>query len=171
MLEQARAYRAQYGMNVVTLLPVNLYGPRDDFDLHAGHVIPALIRRMMEAADAGARSITLWGDGSASREFLFVEDAARAFVLALAEYDDPDPVNIGSGSEILIRELATTIAQVVGYEGAIEWDTSMPNGQPRRCLDVSRARERFGFTAQVPLKDGLRATADWYRVTRQAEVS
>jgi len=167
MLEQARAYHAQYGMNAVTLMPVNLYGPRDDFDPRTGHVIPALIRRMMEATDAGTPSVTLWGDGSASREFLFVEDAARAFVLALAEYNDPAPVNIGSGSEIQIRELATTIAQVVGYEGAIEWDTSMPNGQPRRCLDVSRARELFGFTAQVPLGDGLRATTDWYRAARQ----
>jgi GDP-L-fucose synthase len=163
MLEQARAYRAQYRMNVVTLLPVNLYGPRDDFDPRTSHVIPALIRRMTDAADAGLNSITLWGDGSASREFLFVEDAARAFVLALARYDRPDPVNIGCGSEISIRELAALIAEVTGYDGAIEWDPSMPNGQPRRCLDVSRAREMLGFTAAVPLPEGIRATAEWYR--------
>lgn len=166
LLEQARAYRAQYAMNVITLLPANVYGPGDDLDPRTGHVIPALIRRMTEAVHSGTRRITLWGDGSVSREFLFVEDAARAFALALARYDDPDPVNIGCGSEITIRDLSALVAEATGYDGAIEWDSSMPNGQPRRSLDVSRARERFGFSAEVSLADGLRATAEWYRAMR-----
>ena len=166
LLEQARAYRAQYGMNVGTLLPANVDGPGDDLDPRTGHVIAALVRRMTEAAESGARRITLWGDGSASREFLFVEDAARAFALALARYDDPEPVNVGCGSEITIRDLSVLVAEATGYDGAIEWDSSMPNGQPRRSLDVSRARERFGFSAEVSLPDGLRATTEWYRAVR-----
>jgi GDP-L-fucose synthase len=154
-----QAYRDQYGMDVIHVLPVNLYGPRDNFDLQTSHVIPALIRKMT----AGDDRVVLWGDGSATREFLYVEDAARGIILAGERYDDPDPVNLGSGVEISIRDLAELVAALAGFEGEIEWDTSKPNGQPRRQLDVTRARERFGFEAQTSLRDGLAATIAWYR--------
>jgi GDP-L-fucose synthase len=166
LLVQAQAYRQQYGMNAVTLLPVNLYGPGDKFDLETSHVIPALIRKMDEAAEEGSGEVELWGDGSASREFLYVDDAARAVALALERYDDPEPVNLGSGCEITIRELAERVAEATGFVGTIRWDTSKPNGQPRRCLDVTRARERFGFEAQMPFKEGLRRTIAWHRSAR-----
>lgn len=163
LLVMAQAYRDQYSMNAVTLLPVNLYGPHDNFDLETSHVIPALIRKMDDAAREGRDTVELWGDGSASREFLYVEDCARAIVLALDRYDDPDPVNLGTGGEITIRNLAETIAKITGFDGEIRWDTSKPNGQPRRCLDVSRARDSFGFEAVTSFEDGLRQTVEWYR--------
>jgi GDP-L-fucose synthase len=154
-----QAYREQYGMNVIHLLLVNLYGPRDNFDLDTSHVIPALIRKMEENQD----HVVLWGDGSPTREFLYVEDAAEAIALAAERYDGAEPVNVGSGHEISIRELAELVAEVVGFRGEIEWDTSKPNGQPRRLLDVSRARELFGFKASTPLRDGIARTVAWYR--------
>jgi GDP-L-fucose synthase len=156
-----QAYRDQYGMDVIHLLPVNLYGPRDNFDLETSHVIPALIRKMT----AGDERVVLWGDGSPTREFLYVDDAAAGIALAGASYDGAEPVNLGSGIEISIRELAELIAELTGFDGEIEWDTSKPNGQPRRNLDVSRARERFGFEARTSLRDGLAATIAWYRET------
>jgi GDP-L-fucose synthase len=162
MLVQAQAYRQQYGFNAVTLLPVNLYGPRDNFDPESSHVIPALIRKVVEARDAGRDHIVVWGTGKASREFLYVEDAARAIVLATEKYDQPDPVNIGSGQEITIRELAETICEFCAFKGAIRWDASKPDGQPRRCLDTTRARQAFGFEATTSLRDGLSATIAWY---------
>lgn len=166
LLVQCQAYRQQYGLNAVMLFPVNLYGPRDNFDLESSHVIPALIRKCVEARDRGDSQIVLWGDGSPTREFLYVEDCARGLVSAAERYDDPDPVNLGTGHEIAIRDLATKIANLTGFQGAVVWDTSKPNGQPRRCLDVTRARERFGFVAEVGLDDGLRRTIDWYLAHR-----
>lgn len=163
LLVMCQAYRAQYGLNAIYLLPVNLYGPGDNFDLETSHVIPALIRKFDEAARRGDPHVTLWGDGSPSREFLYVADAAAGIVAALENYDDAEPVNLGSGQEITIRDLAEQVADLVGYCGAVQWDTTQPNGQPRRCLDVSRARERFGFIARTPLGDGLRRTVAWYR--------
>jgi GDP-L-fucose synthase len=163
LLAQCQAYREQYGMNAIFLLPVNLYGPGDNFDLASSHVIPALIRKCLEAQDRGADSITLWGDGSPTREFLYVEDAAEAIVLAAERYDGAAPVNVGSGEEISIRDLAQRIASLCGYQGRIEWDTARPNGQPRRCLDVTRAEREFGFRARTKLTDGLRATIEWRR--------
>jgi GDP-L-fucose synthase len=163
MLVQAQAYRAQYGFNAIYLLPVNLYGPRDNFDPDSSHVIPALIRKCVEARDHGDEEVTLWGDGSPTREFLYAADAAEAICLATELYDGAEPVNVGSGKEISIRDLAAAVAEQVGYTGRIVWDTSQPNGQPRRCLDVTRAREYFGFEAKTPFADGLRATIDWYR--------
>jgi GDP-L-fucose synthase len=154
-----QAYREQYGLNVIHLLPVNLYGPRDNFDLQTSHVIPALIRKMTERSDR----VVLWGDGSPTREFLYVEDAAEGIVLAGDRYDGPDPVNLGSGEEIPIRELATLVAGLVGFDGEIEWDASKPNGQPRRRLDTTRARAEFGFEARTPLREGLERTIAWYR--------
>ncbi len=168
LLVQAQAYRQQYGMSAVTLLPVNLYGPRDNFDLHTSHVIPAMIRKMSEARDADAEFVELWGDGSASREFLYVDDAATAICTALREYDDADPVNLGSGREVTIRDLALLIADATGFTGQVRWDTSKPNGQPRRCLDTSRARERFGFAASTELEDGIRTTISWYEANRSS---
>jgi GDP-L-fucose synthase len=163
MLVQCQAYREQYGMNAVYLLPVNLYGPRDNFNLESSHVIPALIRKCVEAVKAGREEIVLWGDGSPTREFLYVEDAAEGILLATERYDKSDPVNLGSGMEISIRDLATTIAGMTGFEGRIVWDTNQPNGQPRRCLDVGRAEREFGFRAATPFEVGLRKTIDWYR--------
>jgi GDP-L-fucose synthase len=154
-----QAYRDQYGMDVIHLLPVNLYGPRDNFDLETSHVIPALIRKMT----AGDERVVLWGDGSPTREFLYVDDAAAGIALAGARYDGAEPVNLGSGTEISIRDLAELIAELTGFDGEIEWDTTKPNGQPRRNLDVSRARERFGFEARTSLRDGLATTIAWYR--------
>lgn len=162
LLVQCQAYRQQYGMNAIYLLPVNLYGPRDNFDLENSHVIPAIIRKCVDAIRDGRQEITLWGDGSATREFLYVGDAARAVVEATRRYDSADPVNIGSGQEISIRELAMKIASMTGFEGRIVWNVSQPNGQPRRCLDVTRAAETFGFRAETPLNQGLRQTIDWY---------
>ena len=162
MLVQAQAYRQQYGFNAITLFPVNLYGPGDNFDLAASHVIPALIRKVAEAKQAGQAAIDVWGSGNATREFLYVEDAARGIVRAAEAYDDPDPVNLGSGMEISIRDLVTTICRLMDFKGDIRWDASKPDGQPRRMLDVSRAKERFGFKAQVGFEDGLRKTIDWY---------
>jgi GDP-L-fucose synthase len=162
LLVQCQSYRQQYGMNAIFLLPVNLYGPRDNFHPQSSHVIPALIRKCVEARAAGASEIVLWGDGSPTREFLYVEDAARGIVLATQRYDKPEPVNLGSGREISIRALAELIAKLTGFTGAIRWDTSKPNGQPRRCLDVSRAEREFGFRAAMPLEQGLTETIRWY---------
>lgn len=162
LLVQGRAYRDQYGMNIIHLLPVNLFGPGDSFDLEAGHVIPMMLRKFHEAK-VGGGDVVLWGDGSPTREFLYVEDAAVGFRRALEVYDDPDPVNLGSGHEIGMKELAETVARVVGFEGDVVWDTSRPNGQPRRRLDTSRARERLGFEAATDFEDGLRRTYDWFR--------
>ena len=162
MLVQSQTYREQYGWNSIFLLPVNLYGPGDNFDLETSHVIPALIRKCLEAKARGDDYIVAWGDGSPTREFLYVADAAEGILLAAERYNDSQPVNIGSAFEISIRELLETIAQVTGFTGEIRWDTSKPNGQPRRKLDTARARDLFGFTAQTPFADGLRRTVDWY---------
>jgi len=161
LLVQCQSYRQQYGMNAIYLLPVNLYGPHDNFDLNSSHVIPALIRKCLEAREQGRDEIILWGDGTPTREFLYVEDAAEAVVAATERYHGADPVNIGSGQEISIRDLAGRIAAATGYQGRIVWDTDKPNGQPRRCLEVSRARDEFGFRARVSLDDGLRRTVEW----------
>lgn len=163
MLVQSQTYREQYGWNSIFLLPVNLYGPGDNFDLETSHVIPALIRKCLEAKARGDDHIVAWGDGSPTREFLYVEDAAEGILLAAERYNDSQPVNIGSAFEISIRELLETIAQVTGFTGEIRWDTSKPNGQPRRKLDTTRARDLFGFTAQTSFADGLRRTVDWYQ--------
>ena len=162
LLVQAQAYREQYGFNAITLLPVNLYGPGDNFDPRSSHVIPALIRKVVEAKRTGADHIVAWGTGSASREFLYVEDAAEAIVLAADRYDSPDPVNLGAGREISIRELVATIAGICEFDGEVRWDASQPDGQPRRMLDTTRARERFGFVATTSFEEGLRRTIDWY---------
>ena len=153
----------QYGMNAIYLLPVNLYGPRDNFDLRTSHVIPALIRKFLEAHKSGASEAPCWGDGTPTREFLFVRDAAEGLALAAERYDGADPVNLGSGEEISIRDLADLIARECGYHGRLAWDTSLPNGQPRRCLDITRAWERFAFRARTSLVDGLRETIVWAR--------
>jgi GDP-L-fucose synthase len=158
LLAQCQAYRAEYGMNAIYLLPVNLYGPGDNFDLETSHVIPAMIRKFAEARAAGAPSVTLWGDGSPTREFLFVEDAARAFRLALERYDGAEPINVGSGDEISIKDLAGLIAEATGYRGGIRWDESKSNGQPRRCLDTSRGSELLAFNAEVGLIEGIART-------------
>ena len=162
MLVQAQAYRTQYGFNAIYLLPVNLYGPRDNFDLESSHVIPAMIRKCAEAKATGAAEIILWGDGSPTREFLYVEDAAEGILLATERYDAEQPVNLGSGEEVSIRNLAQLIVEEVGFTGKITWDISKPNGQPRRCLDVSRARELFGFYARHTFREGIRQTVAWY---------
>ncbi len=166
LLVQAQAYRQQYGFNAITLLPVNLYGPRDNFDLTSSHVIPALIRKAVEARDAGRDHLSVWGTGSASREFLFVRDAAEGIVLAADRYDSPEPVNLGSGREITIRSLAEMICDLCAFKGELRWDASKPDGQPRRCLDTTRAREQFGFVAKTPFRDGLIETIAWYERNR-----
>jgi GDP-L-fucose synthase len=153
----------QYGLNTVFLLPVNLYGPRDNFDLETSHVIPALIRKMLEAEDRGEGEVVLWGDGSPTREFLYVEDAAEALFLASQRYEGAEPVNLGTGHEISIRKLAEVIAGATGFSGEIVWDTTKPNGQPRRLLDVSRAEHSFGFKARTPFAEGIERTVAWYR--------
>jgi GDP-L-fucose synthase len=163
MLVQAQAYRAQYGFNSIYLLPVNLYGPRDNFDLNTSHVIPALIRKCIEAVESESHEIILWGDGSPTREFLYVEDVAEGILLATERYNGDQPVNLGIGEEISICDLAKLIAAGVGYTGKIIWDTTKPNGQPRRCLDVSRARELFGFQAKYHLCDGIPKTIAWFK--------
>jgi GDP-L-fucose synthase len=169
LLVQAQAYRAQYGFNAIYPMLVNLYGPRDNFDLDSSHVIPALIRKCVEARDRGEHAITLWGDGSPTREFLYVEDAAEALVLAAERYDGDAPINIGSGEEISIAELAHLIAAEVGFQGEIAWDTTKPNGQPRRCLDVRRAQTLFGFKPAVGLREGIARTLAWF--TRDTRAS
>lgn len=163
MLVQSQAYRQEFGFNAVHLLMINLYGPEDDFDLENSHVVSALIRKFVEAQEKGDNSVTLWGDGSPSREFLYIDDAAEAIVLAAENYDKPDPVNIGSGLEITIKNLAELIKELVGFEGEIIWDTSKPNGQPRRCLDVSKAKQEFGFSGKTDFKEGLKKTIEWYK--------
>jgi len=162
LLVQGQAYRAQYGFNAIYLIPVNLYGPGDNFDPASSHVIPALIRKCVEARQAGAAAVDVWGSGSASREFLYVDDAAEGIVLAAERYDGADPVNLGVGEEITIRDLVALIASAVGFQGDIQWDTTKPDGQPRRALDTSRAKERFGFEARVGFEEGLRRTVEWY---------
>ncbi len=163
LLVQLQAYREQYGFQGVYVIPVNLYGPYDNFDLETSHVIPALIRRFDEAMRLGYDTVTLWGDGTPSREFLHARDAARGILLAAALYGEPEPVNLGTGREITIRELAEIVAREVGYTGGIAWDPSKPNGQPRRQLDTSRARERLGFEPQISLEEGIGETVAWYR--------
>ncbi len=168
MLVQCQAYRQQYGFNGIYLLPVNLYGPRDDFNLHSSHVIPALIRKCLAARDQGLDYLELWGTGKASREFLYVEDAARAILDATERYDGDKPVNLGSGFEITIADLAHRIADICGFPGQLRFDPDMPDGQPRRCLDTQRASDLFGFKASTDLDDGLRRTVDWYQRHRHA---
>ena len=166
MLVQSQAYRQQYGFNSVFLIPVNLYGPRDNFNLRTSHVIPALIRKCIEARERGESEMVVWGDGSPTREFLYAGDAAEGILLAAERLNSSEPVNLGSGNEISIKDLANLIAELTGFEGNLVWDTSKPNGQPRRALDVSKAKEYFGFEAQMPFDEGLRETIDWYRDNR-----
>ena len=171
LLVGGQTYREQYGLNALHLLPVNLYGPRDNFDLETSHVIPALIRKMVEAGERGEREIVLWGDGSPTREFLYVEDCAEGILLAVDGYDGSEPVNLGTGAEISIRALAELTGELTGFDGEIVWDTSKPNGQPRRALDTSRAEELFGFRASTPLRDGLERTVAWYRTAAPAHAA
>jgi GDP-L-fucose synthase len=168
LLVMAQAYRQEFGSNFVMLFPVNLYGPRDNFDLEDSHVIPAMIRKFVDAKARGERSVTLWGDGTPTREFLYVADAAEGLVTAAERYDDPDPVNLGTEEELSMRALAETLSRACEFDGEIRWDPTKPNGQPRRKLDVSRARERFGFTAKTSFRDGLAKTIQWYRANRDA---
>lgn len=168
LLVQSQAYRQQYGFNSIYLLPVNLYGPRDNFDPRSSHVIPALIRKCIEAEEEGRDEVIVWGDGSPTREFIYVEDAAEGIVRATELYDGAEPVNLGSGFEISIRDLADMIARLSGFKGRLVWDTTKPNGQPRRRLDVSRAAEYFGFRAQMGFEEGLRRTIAWYREARKS---
>jgi GDP-L-fucose synthase len=172
LLVQSQAYRAQYGYNSIFLMPVNLYGPRDNFNPESSHVIPALIHKCLEAKQTGKNSIEVWGDGSPTREFLYVEDAAEGILLAAEKYNSSEPVNLGSGMEISIKDLVTLIVRLTGFEGRLIWDASKPNGQPRRRLDVSRAQHEFGFKAQMTFKEGLRRTIDWYlqKMAREAAV-
>lgn len=163
LLVQLQAYRDQYGFNGIYLLPVNLYGPEDNFDPRSSHVIPALIHKVHKAQERGDRTIPVWGDGSPTREFLYSQDAARGIAIATAHYDDPDPVNLGTGLEISIRDLTELICELMGFDGELVWETDQPNGQPRRCLDTTLAKERFGFEAQVDFRTGLKNTIAWYR--------
>ncbi len=167
LLVMAQSYRRQYGLDAIYLLPVNLYGPRDNFDLQDSHVIPALIRKCVDAADRGEKAISAWGTGSPTREFLYVEDCAEGIVRAAESYDGEAPVNLGSGMEVSIRDLTATVARLAGFSGDIQWDPSQPDGQPRRCLDTSRARDLFGFTARTPLETGLARTVRWFRENRR----
>jgi GDP-L-fucose synthase len=162
IMVQCQAYRQEYGLNAVYLLPVNIYGPRDNFDPQSSHVIPALIKKCVDARERGDKFIECWGKGTPTREFLYVEDAAEAVLLAAERYDKPDPINLGSGQEISIRDLVNLIARLTRYSGEIRWDSSKPDGQPRRCLDVERAAREFGFRAKMKFEDGLRATIQWY---------
>ncbi len=166
VLVQGQAYRQQYGFNAITLLPVNLYGPGDNFDPASSHVIPALIKKVVEARDAGRGHIDVWGTGSASREFLFVRDAAEGIAMATELYDDPEPVNLGSGMEITVKSLAEMICELCGFTGELRWDAGQPDGQPRRCLDVTRAEERFGFRARTDFRTGLEESIAWYEANR-----
>jgi len=168
LLVQGQAYREQYGFDAIYLIPVNLYGPGDNFDPRSSHVIPALIKKCVDAREAGLPAIEVWGTGAASREFLYVDDAAEAIVLAAERYDGPEPVNLGVGAEITVRELVELIARLTGFRGALRWDASKPDGQPRRALDTSRARELFGFRAGTPFEVGLRRTIEWYEAQRAA---
>lgn len=163
LLVQLQSYRQQYGFDGIYLLPVNLYGPKDNFDPRSSHVIPALIRKVHEAQQRGDRTIPVWGDGSPTREFLYSEDAARGIILGTQDYSESEPVNLGTGYEISIKDLIELICDLMGFEGDLVWETDKPNGQPRRCLDTTRAKEKFGFEAQMPFKDGLKNTIDWYR--------
>lgn len=163
LLVQLQSYRQQYGLNGVFLLPVNLYGPEDNFNPNSSHVIPALIRKVYEAQQRGDQKLSVWGDGSPTREFLYSTDAARGIVMATQDYNDPEPVNLGTGYEISIRDLITLICELMGFDGEIVWETDKPNGQPRRCLDTERAKKAFGFEAEVEFKQGLKNTIDWYR--------
>lgn len=169
LLVQLQSYRQQYGFNGIYLIPVNLYGPGDNFDPASSHVIPALIKKCVDAVQSSQSHIDVWGTGSASREFIYAADAARAIVQATERYSGPEPVNIGAHREITIRELVSLIAELTGFTGEIRWDSSKPDGQPRRCLDTSRAREYFGFVAETDFREGLRETVDWYRKTRVDE--
>jgi GDP-L-fucose synthase len=171
LLVQSQSYRDQYNFNSLFLVPVNLYGPRDNFNLESSHVIPALIRKALEAKDRGDSEIVVWGDGSPTREFLFAEDAAEGILLATERYNSSDPVNLGSGEEISIKDLAEKIVELTDFKGELRWDTSRPNGQPRRALDTSRATDRFGFNAQVHLEEGLRSTVDWYEQHRKDHIA
>lgn len=176
LLVMGQAYREQYGLNAVYVLPTNLYGPRDNFDPRSSHVIPALMLKCLEAKERGQDHIDVWGTGSASRDFLYVEDAARGIVQIAAHYDSPEPINLGSGREVTIRELVEQIAAVTGFEGELRWDASKPDGQPRRRLDITRAREAIGFEPQASLRAGLRLTFNWYlwhlsKQVAQAEVA
>lgn len=170
LLVQAQAYRAQYGFNAIYLLPVNLYGPGDNFDVESSHVIPALIKKMVDAKAKGEKKVVVWGSGEASREFLYVEDAAESIVLASEKYDEPDPVNIGAGFEIKIKDLVSLISKLTDFNGQIVWDANKPDGQPRRMLDTSKAASKFGFKAKTSLEDGIRKTIEWYRRTSKVEV-
>jgi GDP-L-fucose synthase len=166
LLVQAQAYRQQYGFNAIYLLPVNLYGPRDNFNPASSHVIPALIRKAVDAQEKGEKEMVVWGDGSPTREFLYVEDAANGIVTAAEKYDGADPVNLGSGYEISIKDLAEMVCRMTGFKGKLIWDTTKPNGQPRRGLDVSRAKATFGWSAQVPFDEGMRRTIEWFKQNR-----
>ena len=168
LLVQGQAYRQQYGFNVIYLLPVNLYGPGDNFDPRSSHVIPALIKKCVDAVDTGADHIEVWGTGAASREFLYVDDAAEGIVLGAERFDGPEPINLGTGQEITIRQLVELIAEVTGFTGEIRWDPTKPDGQPRRALDTSRARVRFGFRAQMTIAEGFKQTVAWYVSTKAA---
>ena len=170
LLVMLQAYRQEYNLNGIYLLPVNLYGPGDNFDLQSSHVIPAMIRKFCHGVDTGAEEVVLWGTGSAGREFLFVEDAARGITLATLNYDGPEPVNLGSSLEVTIKNLADTIKSLTGFKGRITWDTSKPDGQPRRCLDVSRAKHFFNFTAEIPFDQGLKKTIDWWLLHRSDQL-
>jgi GDP-L-fucose synthase len=170
LLVQAQAYRAQYGFNAIYLLPANLYGPEDNFDLASSHVIPALIRKCVEAKESGAQSITVWGTGTPTREFLYVDDAARGIVLAAEKYDKPEPVNLGTSHEISIKELVELIVRLTGFTGMIEWDARYPDGQPRRKLDTSRAKREFAFVSETDLDEGLKRTIDSYIESRSAHI-
>lgn len=169
LLAQLQAYREEYRFDGIFVLPANMYGTHDHFDLTTSHVIPAMIRKFISAAEAGEAEVELWGDGSPTREFLFVDDAAEGIIVAAARYDSPEPLNLGTGDEISIRDLATLIAEEVGYRGTIRWNSEKPNGQPRRQLDIQRAIETIGFKATTPLQDGLRRTIAWYREERARE--
>lgn len=167
LLVQSQSYRQQYGYNSIYLMPVNLFGPRDNFDLETSHVIPALIRKAVEAGERGDKEILVWGDGSPTREFLYVEDAADGIVTAAEKYNGDQPVNLGSGFEISIKDLVEMVVKMTGFEGQLVWQTDKPNGQPRRGLDVSRAKDYFGWSAQVPFEEGMRRTIEWYRNNRK----
>ena len=168
LLVQSQAYRQQYDFNSLFLVPVNLYGPRDNFNLKTSHVIPALIRKAVEAQERGENELVIWGDGTPTREFLFAQDAAEGILLATERYDNSEPVNLGSGEEISIKALAEKIVELTGFKGGLTWDATRPNGQPRRALDITRAKERFGFVAQIRLEEGLKRTVEWYQQHRKA---